>query len=347
MNNGAFDFITKPIDIADLKVTLEKAIAEMVVFKQGLEAKNNLQQALIEKAEAQEQALINLKEKEQLILHQNEMLEKQVIDRTAEIIRQKELIEIKNKEILDSIYYARRLQEAILPPSSALREYFADSFLIYMPRDIVSGDFYWLTETENEQVLVAADCTGHGVAGALMSMLGMSLLNHIVIENAISSPGEVLDRLSAAVIHALKQNNSESHEGMDLVYCRFGPDNILEFAGANRPLWIVRKGELLEFKTDKMPIGGMQYERRPFVKQTFQLQPQDQVYVFTDGFADQFGGEHGKKLMTKSLRNIILETSSCSAEEQKKHLQEHFFSWKGAHEQVDDVLLIGIRIADN
>lgn len=346
MNRGAFDFITKPIDLEDLEVTLMKALQEIEILKQGLEAKSKLEQALIEKAKAQEEALFNLMEKEKLILRQNEMLETQVKERTLEIQEQKELIEAKNLEILDSIRYAKRLQEAILPPRQMLQALFPENFVIYYPKDIVAGDFYWFGSTAGKHIVVAADCTGHGVSGALMSMLGMSLLNQIVTVDQITEPAAILDRLHRDVVIALNQDENESREGMDIIVCAFD-DTLrkIQFSGAHRPLWVVRSGELTYYSTDKMPVGGLQIENRPsFSEHSLELLHGDRLFLFTDGYADQFGGEHGKKFMTKKMKELLTKTSVLPAEKQSTHIEKAFHEWKGGLEQVDDVLVIGLQI---
>ena len=338
MNRGAFDFVTKPIDREDLEVTLKKAMDEMQVFRQGLEARKNL-------AAAQQQALEAMQEKERLILYQNELLERQVTERTLEVIQQKEIIEIKNREIIDSIQYAKRLQEAILPPEKLVKLYFPFSFIYYLPKDIVAGDFYWVDADDEYIWFAVADCTGHGVAGALMSMLGVSLLNQIVREKQVKDPSQILEHLNEGVIKALKQEETEGNEGMDILLCRFDLQyRRCEFAGANRPLWMIRNDELHEFKTDKLPIGGLQFGEKKFNIQKIDLQKGDRLYLFTDGYADQFGGESGKKFMTKKLKELLIRISSRPVQVQKTLLANHFIEWKGEMEQVDDVLVAGIAI---
>ncbi len=282
-------------------------------------------------------------EKEKLILQQNEMLEIQVAQRTDELNQQKELIEVKNREILDSIHYAKRLQEAILPGQQFLSALFPDNFIIYYPKDIVAGDFYWFGQ-EDQCIIVAADCTGHGVSGALMSMLGISLLNQIISTDGITEPARILDHLHEAVIDALNQTENDSNEGMDICICKFDKTNhTMEFSGANRPMWIVRGNEILVFHPDKVPVGGLQmFERQNFTCQQIALQPGDRIYMFTDGYADQFGGEKGKKLMTRNLKEMLLHSSKMTMKEQSDYLKSQFQYWKGNCEQVDDVLMIGI-----
>ncbi|HKR07141.1 MAG TPA: response regulator [Bacteroidia bacterium] len=352
MNRGAFDFVTKPIDFDDLTTTLLKAISEMEILRQGIEAKSNLEKALIEKAEAQQQALTSLQEKEKLILYQNELLEQQVKERTSEINLQKQLIEVKNKDILDSIHYAKRLQQAILPSSEKIKKYLPESFILYQPKDIVSGDFYWVGNAGDLAIIVAADCTGHGVAGALMSMIGISLLNQIVNEKGITTPSLILDQLHSSVIAALKQTENDSHHAMDIAVCCFDLSGAnlnkekseIQFAGANRPLWVIRNNELETIRPDKIPIGGLYAERNKSFLNTVQLTVNDTLYLFTDGYADQFGGEKGKKLMSKTFKEILLSIQKMNMGEQEVFLKNYFEKWKGDNEQVDDILVIGIRV---
>jgi len=275
-----------------------------------------------------------------------EELEQLVKQRTSEVVHQKELVEIKNKEIVASINYAKRLQEAILPSAASLANFFPDSFIFYQPKDIVAGDFYWMLPAGNAILVIAADCTGHGVPGALMSMLGVSLLNQIVSEKKITVPAEILKQLHVAVITALKQEENDSRDGMDIAICRFDLEkNEVHFAGANRPLWLLRNGETQFFPPDKIPVGGLQTKRNiTFTSHTIPYTIGDVFYLFTDGYADQFGGDNGKKLMTKKFREIVQETGSSKMPEQKKYLAEYFKRWKGNNEQVDDVLVIGIRV---
>ena len=353
MNSGAFDFITKPVDLADMSATIAKATQELEIFKQGIEAKGKLvittqekDIALLEKAAAQQEALLHLQEKEKLILQQNEMLEKQVAERTIEVLQQKAVIEEKNREILDSIRYAKRLQEAMLPSEQQLNSFASESFILYLPKDIVAGDFYWIGKVDDNMLVAVADCTGHGVAGALMSMLGYSLLNQIVNESGITTPSIILNRLHYAVIAALKSTEHDAHAGMDIAVCRFNmKENILQFAGANRPLWMIRNRQLEVIMPDKFPLGGLQVEKpESFLDHTIQFEKGDLLYLFTDGYADQFGGENGKKLMTKKFKEILMDIPEKSLAAQFIYLKEYFESWRGINEQVDDVLVMGLRI---
>lgn len=331
MNRGAFDFITKPIDPSDIKATVEKGIGEMKVVYESIRIKQQLEEAT--------------KEKEKLMVEQNERLEVQVRERTATINEQKTLLEIKNKEIVDSIHYAKRLQEAILPPREIFHSMINDGFILYRSKDIVSGDFYWFGNVGEQKVIVAADCTGHGVAGALMSMMGISLLNQIVNGDAISKPSEILDELDKALSTSMKMAEGNAHIGMDVAILTFDETmKKVEYAGANRPLWIVRDGEFHITQADKSPIGGLNARNQSnFTNHTLDLASNDALYIFTDGFADQFGGPQGKKMMRKRFREQISESLGSSMDEQGRVLLNYFEDWKKDHEQVDDILVIGIR----
>jgi len=343
MNRGAFDFITKPIDLADLETTMLKALQAMEVLRQGLEARENLLKTTIEKEEAQRQALENLQEKERLILYQNEMLERQVAERTAEVRQQKELVEMKNREILDSIHYARHVQEALMPQPGLINDFFTDSFILYEAKDIVAGDFYWLERLGGRKLIATADCTGHGVAGALMSMIGISLLTQLVMEKGLSDPAPILDQLHTGVITALRQAEGNSHDGMDIVLCAFEDDRLF-FAGANRPLWLIRNNALVEYPGTKLPVGGLQIlNRGNFIQHEIRLEKGDVIYMFTDGYADQFGGAEGKKLMTKKFRETLLSIHAKPMAEQQLFLRKMLRDWQGINDQVDDVLVMGIR----
>jgi serine phosphatase RsbU (regulator of sigma subunit) len=266
--------------------------------------------------------------------------------RTAEVLRQSQVIAEKNKELTDSLNYAKRLQAAILPKRETIAGTFPDSFILYQPKDIVSGDFYSFELQDGREIIAAADCTGHGVSGAIMSMIGSALLKQIIAEKKITEPADILHRLNEGVIEALKQNENNTHDGMDIALCSFDLERRkLVFAGANRPLWRIRNGELQAYVSDKLPIGGLQIDRsRPFTNNYIDLEPGDALYIFSDGFADQFGGESGKKLMTKRFKEILLSIAGRPMPEQGEYLCAFIKKWMGIFEQVDDLLVIGIRI---
>ena len=257
-------------------------------------------------------------------------------------------IKRKNKDITDSIYYAQRIQQAILPATLLLREYFNDSFILYKPKDIVSGDFYWIETKPGKMLFSAVDCTGHGVPGAFMSMIGSALLNEIVGEKNVTRPSEILAKLRQGIIYALKnkEQGSESKDGMDISLCSVDySNNMLEFAGAFNPLWLIRNGQIIEYKADKFPIGNyVENESKAFANQTISLQKGDTIYIFSDGYADQFGGERGKKFKNAQLRNLLLGCQTLKMKEQMELIEKIYMDWKGELEQVDDVLLMGVRV---
>ncbi|HRG01098.1 MAG TPA: two-component regulator propeller domain-containing protein [Bacteroidia bacterium] len=268
-----------------------------------------------------------------------------------EVIQQKTIIEHKNIEITDSIKYAKNIQEALLPSLNEIDKLFANSFVLYMPKDIVSGDFYWFAKNGNTRFIAAVDCTGHGVPGAFMSIVGNTLLNEIVNEKKITVPGDILLELHKGVKIALNQNamEFERRDGMDITLCAFTDgSNEVQYAGANRPLWIYRKDrnyELEIIKATKFPIGGLELEEaRVYQNHIVQLNNGDCLYLFSDGYADQFGGPKGKKFMLTNLQKVLLENIEHPMEVQKQKLMEAFMDWKSDAEQIDDVLVIGIRI---
>lgn len=291
-------------------------------------------------------------------------------------------LEEKNKDILDSIHYANRIQQAILPKKEEIKKHLDDFFILYKPKDIVSGDFYWFNLTPSLSkgegvlspsgrvregfIIAAADCTGHGVPGAFMSMIGNDQLNHIVLEKKITKPSAILTELNRSIKSALKQTEAEgsTRDGMDiaLISIRYEVQSIrkilLEYAGANRPLWIVKKDEgqekrekmsspvpftLTEIKADKTAIGGSTEEDYQFKNHSLELNRGDAVYLFSDGYVDQFGGSQGKKFMTKQLKELLLSIQEKPMQEQEIILNDTIEKWKGSQQQVDDILVIGIR----
>jgi len=271
---------------------------------------------------------------------EKKVLEDKVEERTHELAQ-------KNRDITSSIEYAKRIQQAILPPLEEIKQYLPESFVLYLPKDIVSGDFYWFGEQDNKLILVAADCTGHGVPGALMSMIGHNLLNQIVLEKGITKPSTILNNLNTMVQTALKQgiSNIDTTDGMDVALCTFNKNTgEVEYSGANRPLIITGNGELKKVDPDKMPIGGSQIGlHRTFTNHTHKLQKGETLYIFSDGYADQFGGDKGKKFMVRRFLETLQEIKNLPVNEQESHLLKTILSWRGDFEQVDDILVIGIK----
>jgi serine phosphatase RsbU (regulator of sigma subunit) len=259
-------------------------------------------------------------------------------------------IEEKHKSIQDSIEYARVIQQAILPSISEIQKHFIDSFVFYRPRDIVSGDFYWFTQLSEYEVLIAAaDCTGHGVPGAFMSMIGYTILNEIVNEKKIHEPSLILNFLNSSITQSLKQEeeHSKSRDGMDIAFCKFNlSTKVLTYAGANRPLYLIKSnGEFKEIKANKFPIGGMNLDfEKKFTSHQFQLEKNDCFYIFSDGYADQFGGVNGKKFMTPNFQKLLLSIYTNPMEYQLQSISSRFDEWKGNNEQVDDIMVIGVKV---
>jgi serine phosphatase RsbU (regulator of sigma subunit) len=257
------------------------------------------------------------------------------------------IIEEKQKDITDSINYAQKIQYAILPNDEEIKHAFADSFVFFRPRDVVSGDFYWFHSNEKQVMIAAADCTGHGVPGALMSMIGSSLLDQIVLEGKATTTGTILDQLRQGIKSAFKQKPGENRrrDGMDIGLLSFSKTgNSLQFSGANNGVYFIREGAISELKPDKQPVGQHEGTEQTFTTQEMEVQAGDCFYLYTDGFADQFGGEKGKKFKYAKLKDLLLEISAKPMTEQKALLENIFSEWKGLNEQVDDVLIIGVRV---
>jgi tetratricopeptide (TPR) repeat protein len=278
--------------------------------------------------------------------------QKKVIeDQKLEVENQKELVETKNQEITDSITYAKRIQTAILPPDRIVKQHLKNAFVLYLPKDIVAGDFYWLDvpETDSDTVIfAAADCTGHGVPGAMVSVVCNNALNRAVREFGIIQPAAILDKVRELVIKTFEESDEQVKDGMDIALCAYNfKTRELQYAGANNALWIVKENstELTEIKADKQPIGiGGYGDTHPFTNHNIALTKGDTIYIFSDGYADQFGGPRGKKLKQKTLKSILVSGSKSTMEEQKGELQREFNKWKGELEQVDDVCIIGFRV---
>jgi serine phosphatase RsbU (regulator of sigma subunit) len=278
----------------------------------------------------------------------NEIEEKNryLSEANEEITLQKEIIEKKNIDITDSIIYAKRIQDAVLPSEKILKQYLVDSFILFKPKDIVSGDFYWVKEKEDLLIVVAADCTGHGVPGAFMSLLGITFLNEIVEKNNITSPEKILNQLRENVITSLKQKglDSESKDGMDIAICTINrKTHKLEFSGANNPMYYIRNDRLIMVKADRMPVA-IHARMKDFTKNEVSLIPGDTVYLFSDGYADQFGGPAGKKLKYKTFQDTLLEVQKESMASQKEILNKKHLEWRGSYEQIDDIVVLGFKV---
>ena len=275
-------------------------------------------------------------------------MEGEVKVRTTEIEKQKHLLEEKNLKITDSIYYAQRIQQAILPSQKMISSILPDSFIFFRPKDIVSGDFYWAYAIDKHQVLFAAvDCTGHGVPGALMSIMGYNLLEQVVKENKIYQPALILDELSKLVVNTLKQTDEVGSikEGMDIALCKINYKTYeLEYAGAHNSLNLIRNGILTETKANQRSIGFASANSLKFNNHKIKLEKGDNFYIFSDGYADQFGGNGHQKFFYKPFRELLVEIHQLSMENQQQKLEKVIFEWKGKRDQTDDILIIGVRV---
>ena len=288
-----------------------------------------------------------------LIVDRKKMTKK-LIKNNRVIELKNELLSTRNKEVHDSISYAKYLQNAILPSRKLIKEHLKNSFVFYRPKDIVAGDFYWLELNDSDKNLIlfaAADCTGHGVPGAMVSVVCSNALNRAVKEFALKEPGKILDKVRELVIETFSKSEDKIKDGMDISLCALNcKTNELQWAGANNPLWIMRKShdpsneyEFIEYKGNKQPVGETE-NSEPFTTHHIQLQKNDSFYIITDGYADQFGGEKGKKMKTANFKKLLLSVQSKSMDEQYTILEQSFDEWRDVHEQVDDICIIGVRL---
>jgi len=290
----------------------------------------------------------------------NQELEMQVEERTREIRKQKRVVEEQKDEILDSIRYAERIQKSLLPSDSEVKEVLKDHFILFRPRDIVSGDFYWVGETSpahswaqgrHLKLFATVDCTGHGVPGAMMSMLGYQALEQCRLEPEIDNPAAALNFINNVIVSALNEKAQEDvlvKDGMDMILCAYSEETkTLSFAGAKSNLYLLRNGEIIEYKGDRLSIGNdyIRSAEEGFQTTTIQLEANDLIYTFTDGLPDQFGGPRNKKLKVKNLLNAISDYAGKEMGIQKTELANFFQTWQGDQEQVDDICLMGIRIS--
>ncbi len=307
-------------------------------------ANKTLKQQIVQIEDLSAKALQKEQEKKQILESQNQVLEEQVKHRTAEIAKQNAVLENQKKEITDSITYAKRIQQSILPAIEDFKAVIPKSFVLYMPKDIVSGDFYYLRPSGKNIFVAAADCTGHGVPGALMSMVAHEKLEEAVTQS--QNPGEILSLLNKGVKRTLKQNSGDNstRDGCDIILVGIN-ENKLVYSGANRNLCIIRKNakEVEEIKATKCAIGGLTPEDQVYSQQELKMNAGDCVYLYSDGYADQFGGDKEKKLTTRKFKELLLSVQELSMEDQGKYLKDFNISWRDELEQIDDILVIGIR----
>lgn len=342
---GAVLFITTNVNFIDNEFLATNALklssaVELTFLSLAMAARYKKTQE--EKVEAQNRAFKVLEEINVLKNKQTEELEQQVKERTQEIRDKNDVLSVQNEEILHSIKYAKRLQDATLPSEKAMIQLFKDSSVLYRPKDIVSGDFYWIEEVDDLVFFAVADCTGHGVPGAMLSVFGNNALNRCINEYKLRDPGRILDTLTELVEISLTKNNSEVSDGMDISLCVWDKGKKLTYSGANNPLYLIRDGELLETKANKQPIGKY-VKRDPFTTHEFELQEGDSIFLFSDGYADQFGGPRGKKLKYSVFKRYLMELNSQPSTAIIKELARRFDLWKEGEEQIDDVCLLNLK----
>jgi serine phosphatase RsbU (regulator of sigma subunit) len=283
------------------------------------------------------------------IYRQNQEIQEQsnnLSDAYHEISLQKDLIEKSHLKITDSINYAQYIQSAAMPSHDYLKSLLPDHFIMFKPRDVVSGDFYFAKKIQNRIFLAVADCTGHGVPGAFMSMLGMAILNELVRRTEIENAADVLNLMRDQVKLSLQQKGEfgEQREGIDMALCIISEDNReLSFSGAYNPLWLFRNNEFIEYRANRQPVG-IYLKEQPFTEYKIQLKEGDKLYMFSDGFYSQFGGEHGDKLKVKRFQQILTEVSILPIKEQEKALIARYENWKGNEIQIDDILVMGFQV---
>jgi ligand-binding sensor domain-containing protein/serine phosphatase RsbU (regulator of sigma subunit) len=291
--------------------------------------------------------VVYVKWRERKLLREKAELEEKVTERTHQLQEQKEIVEEQNRHITEGINYARNIQMAILPSGEEINKVFPEHFILYRPKEIVGGDFYWLFRHGDYVFVAAVDCTGHGVAGAFMSMIGTDLLNQIIIEKQVTEPSEILRELNLGIKLAFKQSarEFETQQGMDVAICSINlKNNEINFSGALRPLYIISNGEFKEVEGDKSSISGTSDTSYRYTANKLKLKTGDCIYLFSDGYADQFGGPKGKKFMTGKMKQLLIGNNALTMDEQRKKLLAAHEEWKGDYKQVDDILIMGIRL---
>jgi len=337
-----FDYKSRIPEIKNLidnYFILKKEINSLIIdFKARVEERTR---ELFEKKE-------QLESQKEEIQAQNDVL----INKNVLIENQRKILEVANRDILDSINYAVRIQTAMFPDIGLLNRFFKDSFILNLPKAIVSGDFYWIKHIKNKSteaiILAVADSTGHGVPGALMSILGITSLNELVMRKEITSPSAMLDALQVNIINTFSNNsklNRPIHEGMDIGLCVYYPKKRkLEFSGANRSILKVGKSGSFEYKGDRMPIGRNYSQNQKYLNQVIEFESGDSFYLFTDGYSDQFGGVKDRKIYSKNFKVLLSTVHQYEMKIQNEMLLEFFHTWKGKNQQIDDVLVMGFKI---
>ena len=336
----------------DKSTVLSCLLSTMVIYddNQKIIGYQGIIKDISDKKKAEKALIQSLRDLDQVnkeLLHLNATLEDKVDERTNDLVKEKELVELQHNEIRESIQYAKRIQASILPPLKKIKNGLPESFIYYEPKDVVSGDFYWYEELNKKSLFAVVDCTGHGVPGAFMSIIGYTQLNEIISEQKISTPGIILKELDKRVKLALNQNSKEdknSKDGMELGIMMINYNQKkLEYSGAMRPLYMVKDGDLHIVKGNKFSIGGRSFRRKEFVTTRINIEKGDCFYLFSDGYPDQFGGPRGKKFMTKHVGEMLQGIAHLSMAEQGSVIKKTIKNWMGDEEQVDDILITGIK----
>ena len=344
------DLQRKSLIITFLIIAVLMVLIFALLLFRSYTIKRRANQSLLNKSNEINQKNILLEQQKNEIEAHREEIEKQqrVVQEKNQYLEQANtLIEAKNKKITSSIGYARRIQQAMLPPDEVIKSYFNEFFIFYRPKDIVSGDFYWFDMKEESIFFASVDCTGHGVPGAFMSFVGFNLLNRALYEEKLHQPSHILNFLHSGIKSTLRKKETNAiKDGMDIALCKYNYNSYeLEYAGALIPLMIIREGKIIEFKADYSQLGEIDEDFfEPFTNNKLRVYPGDNVYLFSDGFMDQFGGKYNKKFLKKRFVKTLQENSGKSMQEQEQVLSRTFDNWKGDNEQVDDVLVIGIKI---
>ncbi|MDG1476298.1 MAG: response regulator [Vicingaceae bacterium] len=319
-NAGLYRYINKPWNVQDLNLTVEQAL---IAYQKDLEL------------EVSNHQLKDL----------NKNLEKTIQERTAVVIKQKEELEKKNNEINQSLIYAKRIQDALLPIKLNIEKSLPEHFIIFKPLDMVSGDFYWFKKIDNLIFTAVVDCTGHGIPGALMSILGFELLFNVIESKGIHEPSEILSEMHKSMVKALKQKSSGVQDGMDMAICCINTSNkTIKFSGAKNHLLFINNGKLNIIKGNALPIGGMIDLERDYKQHVISYDEDMTFYLSSDGYYDQFGGPNSKKMLRKSFMNLIKINHSKSLEKQRELLIEKLALWQGKEDQVDDITIFGFKI---
>jgi serine phosphatase RsbU (regulator of sigma subunit) len=351
-----FGFYISSYGFVALIILQSLVLAQMfsLTFKKNINLTLNLEKIVKERTKtiAEQKTILekqnlDVRRQKEEIQHQNEVLNQ----RNEEIEAQRDFAHKQNEEITDSINYAKRIQSAMLPPEPYISELLNENFILYKPRDIVSGDFYWVKQVNQYIIIVAADCTGHGIPGAFMSILGIGYLNEIVQRRELTQANLVLNELRKQIKNSLRQHGGrdESKDGMDMALCALDLKNrTMQFAGANNPLYVIRgvgaEANLKEYKPDRMPIGYYDGQDIPFTNHDLKLEPGDTFYLFSDGFNDQKGGAANKKFMSSRFRDLLLGIQDQTMYDQKLILDKTLSDWMGTNAQIDDILVMGVRV---